>query len=232
MQNHPDALDPSLDATSLNVTSPGSGVHALPPLEVDGEDDLFAARLVRQAVEVLEPAGLVVVGRGRSERAAAAARAAARVTGKEALHASWADVAEGRLPREARGLALLFDSLSDPLGVLREVTAQGFEVLDVLAQSAAFGRHVSEPGTLRALRGLRRSGLSWFADVETMLGHAPHAYLTLGVIARRGSEAAAAGERVEAVLKQTLADYQTFGPAILPRQGFVSLLRSQRRIAV
>jgi hypothetical protein len=204
VQNHPDVLDAPHDTTSLNLSS---RLHALPPLPVDREEDPFTARLVSQATEVLDPASLLVVSRGRSEPGVA------RV-------------------REARGLAQLFDSLSDPLGVLRGVTAQGFEVLDVLAQSVPFGRHDSQPSTLRSLRGLRRNGLSWFADVETLLGHAPHAYLTLGLIARRGPAADATNEHVERVLKQTLADYQTFGPAILPRGGFVSILRSPHRIAV
>jgi SAM-dependent methyltransferase len=128
------------------------------------------------------------------------------------------------VPQATSGMALLFGSLSDPLAVLHRLAVQGFEVLDVRAQSVPFGRYTSRRATLSSLLQLRRSGQAWFCDIETMVGHAPYAYLTMGVIARRSARAATSSERVAARVKRTLADYQMYGPAILPAPGFASLM--------
>ena len=91
-------------------------------------------------------------------------------------------------PDSTRGLALLFGSLCDPLAVMSRLAQRGFELHELRARSVPFGRYTSEPGTLAALRRLREHGRAWFCDAPSLPGLAPHAYLTLSVVAVRSSE--------------------------------------------
>ena len=128
-------------------------------------------------------------------------------------------------PRRTRGLALLFGSISDPLTVLEKLRDTGFEVLDVLAQSVPFGQYTSRPRTLETLRALRKAGHAWFCDVDSRTGHAPHAYLTLGAIARRRTGFRSSEPDAAGALARTLAAYQTRGPRALACAGFASILQ-------
>lgn len=128
------------------------------------------------------------------------------------------------VPERTRGIALLFGSLSHPLAVLESLGDRGFEVLDVRAQSVAFGRYTSRPASLASLLRLRRARSAWFCDIETMVGFAPYAYLTMGVVARRSQHAKASCDAVVARVRRVLTDYQMYGPLVLPEPGFVSIL--------
>jgi release factor glutamine methyltransferase len=88
------------------------------------------------------------------------------------------------VPASVRGLALLFGSLSDPLQVIERLHARGFVIDDLLVEPVPFGRYTSLPDTLAALKSLRARGHAWFCDTAAGSG-APHAYLTMGVVAHR-----------------------------------------------
>jgi len=96
-----------------------------------------------------------------------------------------------------RGMALLFGSLSDPLAVLDRLDARGFVPCQVTVLPVPFGRYTSRPRTLCTLRRLRELGKAWFCDAApAQPGHAPHAYLTLGIVAsREPSRSSAASAR-------------------------------------
>jgi predicted RNA methylase len=106
------------------------------------------------------------------------------------------------VPEDARAVALLFGSITDPITFLSRVAARGFEVAHLIGYSVPFGRYTSSPSTLRHLRILREQGRAFFRDVPAASGSARHAYLTLGLIAYRSPEAAA---RAQAMLNATRA---------------------------
>jgi len=123
------------------------------------------------------------------------------------------------LPGELRGVALMFGSISDPLQVLARLQRNGFEVSALHGMSVYFGRYTSSPRTLAALKKLRAGGKAWFCDVRNDAPHAPHAYLTLGVIAERAPDGAhGALLRGEGMRRftQLLASYQANAADALP----------------
>jgi SAM-dependent methyltransferase len=117
------------------------------------------------------------------------------------------------VPRSLPGLALLFGSISNPLHLLDLLARRGFEVIDMLVQSVPFGAYTSVPSTLAQLRMLRARGRAWFCDVPAVAGCAPHAYLTLGIIAKRAPARDAVPSAARLALGRLLADYQRNGPS-------------------
>jgi hypothetical protein len=123
------------------------------------------------------------------------------------------------VPASVRGLALLFGSLSDPLQVIERLHARGFAIDDLGVDSVPFGRYTSQPDTLMTLKTLRDRRRAWFCDTAAGDG-APHAYLTMGVIAHRLSgapyETMASAWRERVV---TLLDtYQQTGRVVIDRR--------------
>lgn len=104
------------------------------------------------------------------------------------------------VPSSTCAVALLIGSITDPITFMSRMAARGFDVAHVFEHSVPFGRYASFPGTLRHLRSLRDQGRAFFCDVPAAPGCAPHAYLTLGLIAYRSPSAA---ERAEALQKKT-----------------------------
>jgi hypothetical protein len=127
-------------------------------------------------------------------------------------------------PGRTQGLALLFGSISDPLSILDRLDACGFEARELLAESVPFGAYTSQPPTLAVLRHMRERGEAWFCDTEASSDCAPHAYLTLGVIARRSATRTRRNEPLRATLRRVLAHYQARGPGVLRSPGFASIL--------
>lgn len=119
------------------------------------------------------------------------------------------------MPKSARGLGLLFGSLSDPLQVLSRIERGGFDVLEVRGCSVPFGSYTSRPRTLARLRELRTQNRAWFCDAIPQASLAPHQYLTLGVIAVRREPASSPQPSVLPKLGQLLDDYQRKGPTVL-----------------
>lgn len=114
------------------------------------------------------------------------------------------------IPSSARAVALLFGSITDPLTFLSRVAARGFAVTHLTGHSVPFGPYTSTPGTLRHLRALREQGRAFFCDGPSAPGCAPHAYLTLGVIAHRHPAAPArAAATIKAARSQLLAYQET-----------------------
>ncbi len=112
------------------------------------------------------------------------------------------------VPSGARAVALLFGSITDPITFLSRVAARGFEVTHLFGHSVPFGRYTSLPSTLRHLRFLRERGRAFFCDVPAVPGCAPHAYLTLGLIAHRNPAAAAHTEALQKATRACLVGYQ------------------------
>lgn len=112
------------------------------------------------------------------------------------------------VPSDTRAVALLFGSITDPITFLSRMAARGFEVTHLLGYSVPFGRYTSMPSTLRHLRILREQGRAFFCDVPAAPGCAPHAYLTLGLIAHRNPAAAARTETFLETTRSRLIAYQ------------------------
>jgi len=131
------------------------------------------------------------------------------------------------LPGTLQAVALMFGSISDPLQVLSRLADRGFGVSAVYGQSVPFGRYTSSPRTLRTLKQLRDCGKAWFCDLPARATSAPHAYLTLGLIAKRlgscSSETPSAQELQRSVAL-LLTEYQGRGPSVLPGFGFMKNL--------
>lgn len=140
-------------------------------------------------------------------------------TGTRMLHAIIEHV-----PEKTEALALLFGSLCDPLAVLSKLAEYGFGVVDLYARSVPFGRYTSRPETLTRLLALRRQRRAYFCDVETMKGHAPYAYLTLGVMAKRRNPSESSVHALTKHVEELLMSYQMYGPALFPNPHFVSIM--------
>lgn len=112
------------------------------------------------------------------------------------------------VPSGASAVALLFGSFSDPITFLSRVAARGFHVTHLTGHSVPFGRYTSMPTTLRHLRILREQGRAFFRDAPGAPGCAPHAYLTLGLVAYRNPEASARGEALLMAVRSCLDAYQ------------------------
>lgn len=116
------------------------------------------------------------------------------------------------LPKSARAVALLFGSISDPITLLTRVAARGFDVTHLSGYSVRFGRYTSVPSTLEHLRVLRARGRAFFCDVPGSPGCAPHAYLTLGLVACRSRAPAARSKALLEATRSRLLTYQALGP--------------------
>lgn len=115
-----------------------------------------------------------------------------------------------RCPPNASGLALLFGSVSNPLAVIAHLEASGWSVERLQVHAVRFGRYTSRADTLRKLQTLRRTHRAFFCDLEPVRpDRAPHAYLVLGVVARRR---VARGSLIPAV-QQMLLGFQHAGLA-------------------
>jgi precorrin-6B methylase 2 len=130
------------------------------------------------------------------------------------------DAITERLPASVRGVALLFGSLSDPLHVLAQLERQGLVVTELFGMSVPFGRYTSQPGTLSLLKRLRQQHVAWFCDADAADSNcAPHAYLTLGVLAERRAQPAREGvltfPESPRALARLLESYQRSGVAAL-----------------
>lgn len=112
------------------------------------------------------------------------------------------------VPSSVRAVALLFGSISDPITLLSRVAARGFKVTQIFAYSVPFGHYTSLPGTLRHLRILRAQGRAFFCDVPAAPGRAPHAYLTLGLLAHRSPTAAERAAPLQKAVRSRLVAYQ------------------------
>jgi hypothetical protein len=130
------------------------------------------------------------------------------------------DIVQG-IPATVRGIGLVFGSFSDPLAVLRRIEASGFTLEHLLLGSVRFGRYTSVPSTLTRLRWLRAAGRAWFYDTPALGGTAPHAYLTLGLLARRRLEDEQLTSEVSELtsdIEALLTVYQSGGPSALARK--------------
>lgn len=112
------------------------------------------------------------------------------------------------VPARARAVALLFGSITDPITFLSRVAARGFDVTHLFGYSVPFGRYTSLPSTLGHLRMLREQGRAFFCDVPAAPGCAPHAYLTLGLIADRTPPKAGRAEALQEATRSHLVGYQ------------------------
>jgi release factor glutamine methyltransferase len=119
------------------------------------------------------------------------------------------------LPADS-GLALLFGSISDPLGVLDRLARRGLALRELLVQSVPFGRYTSRPATLAHLRSLRERGTTWFCDTARAGNTAPHAYLTLGAVTTRADASGPPPNDGVAALAELLDAYQRGGPGVVP----------------
>ncbi len=125
------------------------------------------------------------------------------------------------IPTSARVVALLFGSFSDPLTFLTRVASSGFEVTELFGFSVPFGRYSSSPKTLAHLHQLRAQGRAFFCDAPGTPGCAPHAYLTLGMVARRSPIAATGWKSLQEATLSRLITYQQTGVdigGVMPRR--------------
>ncbi len=130
------------------------------------------------------------------------------------------------VPESARGLALLFGSLSDPLEVLTRIERRGFHISHLCGLSVAFGRYTSQPHTLSALKRRRALGTAWFWDTpKKQASGAPHEYLTLGVIAeRKGARKPAPFTDLYRAMGALLESYQQGGAKTIAHSSLLSRL--------
>ena len=115
------------------------------------------------------------------------------------------------VPSSARAVALLFGSITDPLTFLSRVAKRGFEVTHLTGHSVPFGTYTSRPSTLRHLRFLREHGRAFFCDGPNTRGRAPHAYLTMGMLAHRNPGAPARASALLEAARSRLLTYQEEG---------------------
>ena len=114
-----------------------------------------------------------------------------------------------RMPASASGLALLFGSVSNPLEVLGLLAGRGWSVQSLFAHVVPFGRYTSTPAMLRVLHRQRLAGTAWFGRVDGL--EPVHAYVVLGVVAKRGRAPRGLAEALRAALEA----FQRFGPDAL-----------------
>lgn len=122
------------------------------------------------------------------------------------------------VPATTRAVALLFGSITDPITFLSRVADRGFDVTHLTGHSVPFGLYTSMPGTLRHLRNLRQQGRAFFRDAAAAPGCAPHAYLTLGLIAYRTPAAAARREAMLEAARSRLISYQEGSADCAPKR--------------